>query len=289
VVELEKVNWSNRTIPVGTEDPIDIMTMQFSIPIWISSPAKVKKLGVVERIINSIYNAQGDFNDAVIDNDILLGTRQKVSPFGYQVLLIGNQLQALKQSAVINPTNNNTQPQTAPTSNEMWHAIVNMYGTLRPGISQIRLDSPWDDSEVIGFVSYDPTNDNVLLFDVDVDTIPQNTLNPINAVIDPLISGPGAGLPAAAVGQRYLVLENMGTMTNSPTAWGAIEAQANDIIEYAGGIWQVVFESTTASNVQFVTNLTTGLQYRWTGGETDGEWVKSYEGLYPGGEWSIVL
>jgi hypothetical protein len=218
-----------------------------------------------------------------------LGTRQKVSPFGYQVLLIGNQLQALKQSAVINPTNNNTQPQTAPTSNEMWHAIVNMYGTLRPGISQIRLESPWDDSEVVGFVSYDPTNDNVLLFDVDVDTIPQNTLNPINAVIDPLISGPGAGLPAAAVGQRYLVLENMGTLTNSPTAWGPIEAQANDIIEYASGIWQVVFESTTASNVQFVTNLTTGLQYRWTGGETAGEWVKSYEGLYPGGEWSIVL
>jgi hypothetical protein len=81
----------------------------------------------------------------------------------------------------------------------------------------------------------------------------------------------------------------MGTLTNSPTAWGPIEAQANDIIEYASGIWQVVFESTTASNVQFVTNLTTGLQYRWTGGETAGEWVKSYEGLYPGGEWSIVL
>ena len=38
-------------------------------------------------------------------------------------------------------------------------------------------------------------------------------------------------------------------------------------------------------NVQFVTNITTGLQYRWTGTE----WVKSYEGLYPGGEWSLVL
>jgi len=41
--------------------------------------------------------------------------------------------------------------------------------------------------------------------------------------------------------------------------------------------------------VQFVTNLTTGLQYRWSGSERGAEWVKSYEGLYTGGEWSLVL
>ncbi len=35
---------------VGTENPIDNMTLTFSLPIWISSPAKVKKLGVVERL-----------------------------------------------------------------------------------------------------------------------------------------------------------------------------------------------------------------------------------------------
>jgi hypothetical protein len=37
--------------------------------------------------------------------------------------------------------------------------------------------------------------------------------------------------------------------------------------------------------VEYVTNITTSIQYRWTGTE----WVKSYEGLYPGGEWSLVL
>jgi hypothetical protein len=62
-------------------------------------------------------------------------------------------------------------------------------------------------------------------------------------------------------------------------------AQANDIIEYTGTQWQVVFEATAAETVQFVTNVTTGIQYRWTGRT----WVKSYEGLYPGGEWSLVL
>ena len=47
VCELESVTWTSRSIPMGTEDPIDIATLQFSLPIWISSPAKVKKLGVV--------------------------------------------------------------------------------------------------------------------------------------------------------------------------------------------------------------------------------------------------
>lgn len=290
VVELQSTTWTSRSIPMGTENPIDIMTMTFSLPIWISSPAKVKKLGVVERIIMSVYDAQGDAANAILNNDLLLGTRQKITPYGYQVLLIGNKLQALKQSATIVPGNDNTETQDNPPSNEFWNSIVGLYGTLRPGVSQVRLDNPWDDNEIIGFVSYDPTDDRFLLFEVDQDTIPQNTLPPINAVIDPLLSGPGSGLPPAHMGQRYLLLNAIGNYDNPvpPTSWGQMSAKANDIIEYDGTFneWVVSFEAGAHfDNAQFVTNITTGLQYRWTGTE----WVKSYEGLYPGGEWSLVL
>lgn len=289
VVELESTTWSSRTIPQGTEDPIDIMTMKFSIPIWISSPAKVKKLGVIEKIITSVYNSTGDLNDAVANNDLLLGTRMLFTPYGYQALLIGNKLQALKRSAVVPVPNNNTDPDVSPPSNEFWHAIVGMYGTLRPGISQVRLQNPWDETlEIIGTVSYDPTDDRFLLFDVDADTLPQNTMPPVNAVIDPLLNGPGAGLPAAVVGQRYLILNDIGNLNNNypATAWGDLVAQANNIIEFTDAGWVVSFEAGVHdNNVQFVTNLTTGLQYRYTGSE----WVKSYEGLYAGGEWSLVL
>jgi len=282
VVELESTTWSSRTIPQSTENPIDIMTMRFTLPIWISSPAKVKKLGVVEKIVTSIYDANGDALNAITNSDLLLGTRQLFTPYGYQTLLIGNKLQALKQATVINPSNNNTQPQTAPPSNEFWHAILQMYGTLRPGISQVRLSNEWDSTEIVGYISYDPTDDRFLLFDVDTDTVPQNTLAPIDAVVNPLISGPGAGLSSAVVGQRYLILEDMG----NAEAWTNCVAVANDIIEYAESGWQVAFEAGMHYNdTQFVTNLTTSLQYRWTGSS----WVKSYEGLYPGGEWSIVL
>lgn len=292
VVELDRTTWTSRTIPIGTEDPIDIMTMTFTVPIWVSSPAKVKKLGVIEKIIMSVYDAQGDAVEAITNNDLLLGTRQKFTPYNYQVLLIGNKLQALKYSQTIDQPNSSTTEPDSPPSNEFWQAIVGMYGTLRPGISQIRLDNQWgDDTQMIGTVSYDPTDDRFLLIDLDPDTLPQNTLDAVNAVIDPQLSGPGAGLPVAVTGQRYLILEDIGSDNNSQPAqaWGPVVAHANDIIEFDGTYWNVVFDSAVGTNVQFTTNITTGLQYRWSGSENSAVWVKSYEGLYPGGEWSLVL
>ena len=289
VVELESVTWSSRPIPQGTENPIDIMTMRFGIPIWISSPAKVKKLGVVDKIIYSVFNSLGDASDAVTNNDLLLGTRQQITPYGYQTLLIGNKIQILKERTTVDQPNANTNVPNSPPSNELWPAVVGMYGVLRPGISQIRLEDQWDESgTVIGTVSYDPTDERFMLFDVDVDTIPQNTLAPINAVIDPLISGPGVGLPAAVNGTRYLLLNAVGAIGNiqPAEAWGPLVANANDIVQYINGNWDVVFRAVDSTeNLQFCTNLTTGLQYRWTGSE----WVKSYEGIYPGGTWSLVL
>ena len=56
VVEIENVNFSSRSIPVGTESEIDIATLGFRTPIYISPPAKVKKLGVITSIIMSIFN-----------------------------------------------------------------------------------------------------------------------------------------------------------------------------------------------------------------------------------------
>ena len=88
VVELESVTWSSRSIPSGTDDQIDVCTLRFGLPIWISAPAKIKKLGVVERIIASIYDSQGDASNAIIESDLLLGTRIKVTPYNYQVLLL---------------------------------------------------------------------------------------------------------------------------------------------------------------------------------------------------------
>ena len=292
VVELEQVTWTSRVIPQGTENPIDVMTMRFALPIWISSPAKVKKLGVVEKIIATAFNSNGDANEALVGNDLLLGTRQLLTPYGYQTLLIGNKVQALKYNATVDQYNFSVQEPGSPPSNEFWHAIVGMYGVLRPGISQIRFADQWGgDAEIIGTISYDPSDDRFLLIDIDADTIPQNTLGAIDSVIDPLLNGPGEGLLVAATGTRYLILNDIGNVDNviPAAAWGPVVAKANDIIEFDGTYWVVAFEAATGVNVQYATNITTGLQYRWEGSENGAQWVKSYEGLYPGGEWSLVL
>ena len=290
IVELESTQWTSRSVPVGTEDPIDICTMTFTLPIWISSPAKVMKLGVVERIINNIYDAKGDASNAVLNNDLLLGTRRAITPWEYQTLLIGNKLQVLQPNAVIDEPNASLTPPDSPPSNLLWPAVVGSYGVLRPGISQIFLTQP-DGTEVAGTVSYDPTDDRFMLYNIDEDTVPQNTLSPVRSVIDPLRSGPGAGLPAPVEGQRYLLTNNTGNDSGYAEAWQGtlgqpLIAKRNDIIEYVDDRWQVVFENDSSpDNIQYVTNITTGIQYRWTGTT----WVKSYQGLYPGGQWRIVL
>ena len=290
VVELVSTQWTNKVIPVGTEDPIDIATLTFALPIWISSPAKVKKLGVVERIIANVYDAQGDFQNAIANNDLLLGTRMVITPWDYQTLLIGNKIQALRYNQVVDEPNSSLTPPDEPPSNVLWSAVVGAYGVLRPGISQIYFEQS-DGTEVVGTIAYDPSDDRFLLFTVDEDTVPANTLDPVDAVIDPLRSGPGAGLPAAVAGTRYLLTEATGSWNGNAQAWEGtmgqpLVAMANDIIEYDGERWQVSFAADSSpDNIQYVTNITTEIQYRWTGAT----WVKSYQGLYPGGQWRIVL
>ena len=296
VLYLDDITWSSRTVPVGTENPIDIATLKFKLPMWISSPAKVKKLGVVERIIMSVYDANGDINNAMLDNDLLLGTRQKITPWGYQVLLLGDEasglkLQALAQNQVVDQPNSSVNLPDSPPSNLLWHDIVNQYGKLRPGISYVSLEQA-DGTEVFGYVTYDPTDDRFMLFNPEPGSEPANTLAPLTAVINPLRSGPDAGLVPAATGQRYLLTEDTGSWDgSSPVAWQGSQGQplvahANDIVEYNGNHWIISFDSTSSpNNIQYVTNITTEIQYKWTGSA----WVKSYQGLYPGGEWSLVL
>jgi hypothetical protein len=291
VCNLDSVKWSSRVIPVGTDNPIDVMTMTFSLPIWISSPAKVKKLGVVERVIASIFDAQGDAVNALTDNDLLLGTRVKVTPWGYQVLLLDGQLQILQSSQPANP-DSVTFP-IAENPQITWPAVIAAYGAFRPGISYITLDNPWvPDSSIIGTIAVNPADDRLLIYNIDPDSAPQNTLSPVDAVINPLTTAPGDGLPVAAIGQRYLINNSTGSLENpsNPVAWQGINGQpliahANDIIEYNGVRWGVAFNSRGTTDPQYVINLTTGIQFYWN----DTKWVNSIDGLYPGGTWKLVL
>jgi len=300
VVELNNVTWSSRTVPVGTDDPIDVCSLDFTIPIFLSLPARVKKMGVIHKIISGIFDEDNlDSFDALNSDDILLGTRMKITPQGYQLLYIGNQLQILQANAVENVKNNSFDPLDTQVSNVNWKAVVDQYGVLQSGITQVRLENSITNTEIVGTVAYHPTDDNILLFTVDEDTLPGNSLKAIDAVVNPLRSGPGVTVgkttfPNAKTGQRYLLTESTGGINNPSSsvvqAWKGADdeqliANTNDIIEFNGKFWTVVFDASTTESTEYVTNLTTGLQYQWTGSQ----WKRSIEGVYAGGDWALVL
>ena len=64
----------------------------------------------------------------------------------------------------------------------------------------------------------------------------------IDKIIDPRSSYPGDGtLAAASIDQRYLITESIDDQ-GMPN-W-AVDASANDIIQYNGSKWIVVFDSS---------------------------------------------
>lgn len=285
VVYQDGLTFSSRTIPQGTGNPIDVMSWKFKMPIWISTSSKLKKMGVIQKVIASIF--KGTALQDMQDDDLLLGTRQKITPYGYKVLLLGNTLQLLPANQPFNPSNATLAVPTPPDTSLYWSSLLNVYGTVKPGISQIWLQNPYMDTEIVGTIVADPLDDRVLLYDIDPDTLPQNTLSPVDSIINPIVSGPNAGLPGPVNGRRYLIVEDVGADNNTTVAWGSLVAKANDIIEYHSSTneWVVSFDSAAATTIEYVTNLTTNVQYRYT----NGVWMKAWEGWYDQGDYSIVI
>jgi hypothetical protein len=285
VVYQDGLTFTSRSIPQGTGNPIDVMSWKFYMPIWLSTASKLRKFGVIEKIIASIF--RGNALTDIQDDDLLLGTRQKITPYGYNVLLIDNYLQLLPANEAFYPPNTDLNLPSPPNTSLYWTSLLNVYGALRPGISQIWLQNPYMDTEIVGTIVTNPVDDRLLIYNIDPDTLPQNTLDPVDGVINPLITGPNAGLPGPINGKRYLIVEDIGYDGDPTTAWGNLVAKANDIIEYTTSTneWVVQFDSTTVTSVEYVTNVATNVQYRWT----DGNWMKSYEGWYESGDYSIVI
>lgn len=288
VVYQDGLTFSSRTVAPTTGNPIDIMTWKFYMPIWLSTPAKVKKLGVVHKIIASIF--KGNALTDMQDDHLLLGTREKITPYGYNLLLIGNTLQILPANQTFYPDNSNFDMPLNPNTALYWTSVLNVYGTVRPGISQIWLQNPHMDTDIVGTINFNPEDDRLLIYNIDRDTLPLNTLKSVDSIINPQLKAPGHGLPDTSTGQRYLIVEPIGSSKNSSidySVWGGVVANANDIIEYNGTTqqWEVSFDSVNSAVVEYVTNLTSGIQYRFA----DKAWMKSFEGWYDQGDYNIVI
>ena len=293
-VELTNITFSSRTIPVGADSEIDVASMTFSMPIWLSPPVKVKKLGVVQKIIMSIYDDDGGIAKGLIDGE--LASRSFITPNNFGLLVSGNQLRLLGTTGTNvksggdgfhigarDPSLADPFETFGPPLN--WKLILDQYGKVINGTSQIRLQQV-NGNQIIGTIATTTLDDTILLYTVDGDTIPSNTLTAVKKIINPATFNPGTPVD----GDRYLIINDVGDSTASfqSSTWGTLIANVGDIIEYnsSQSKFLKVFDASDPDSTQhYVTNLNTGIQYRFNGTE----WVKSYEGVYKQGDWTIVL
>ena len=88
----DQITWSSRTIPIGTDNPIDVLTMIFRFPIWINPPAQVNRQNIIESIITSVIEGNKASSEQVDWTEYEFLSRQVVTPGDYSVTLdwIGN-------------------------------------------------------------------------------------------------------------------------------------------------------------------------------------------------------
>lgn len=306
-LELTELTFSSRQIPQGTEQDIDIATLQFLTPIWLTTPAKVKQMGIITNIITSIFvEPEGTLESGeyhTYTETDFFGGRTATAVDGTTlgnlgVLIIDGTAKLLAQAEGVS---NDEVPYKYGT-NISWLRILDQYpGKFQAGLSQIRLLKP-SGTEIIARISLDPTDESIMHLDYDVDTIPADTQVPpnsgktyIDAIIDPTTFDPIS--PVAGI--RYLILEDINTDSRlaqaiaedqAAAAWRNTDgtyliAHANDIITWNGVAWSVVFNSQAVTDLTYITNIRTGIQYVW-----DGEmWAKSFEGEYRSGNWRLFL
>lgn len=278
-VELTNMTWSVRSVPSGVDEIIDVSTLQFELPVFISPPVKVQKQTLIHTILNNL-NQVDDTNLEAFKLDQPFSAQfqnyKVVTLEQYKLRYLDGYATLLNEAGGNTDTDGNTLD---------WKKVLPAYGTLREGISQIRLrqsTDPTDSSQdIIGTIAYDVNNAQRLAVTLDTGTLPANTQGTVDAIINPKQAYPGDGtLPAASSGQRYLILDE----TSSGGIWG-LDASANDIIQYNGSNWIISFDASSTNATEFLTNTTTGDQYEWTGQN----WQNSFEGVYKEGFWRIYL
>jgi hypothetical protein len=303
VINLENVQWSNRSIPVGVDSEIDVATLGFSIPIYISPPTKVKKMGVITNIITSMFDeTRGTIEDGV--SAPILNAYDDFAKPGIAATDFGNKAETdiAGETANVNYKTYGVyvEGDTARLiSNGMvgaknWREVFEQLpGTYSSDVSRIFFNSLDNSSTATGTITLNPFDEGIININWDTDSWPSDTIiegrTTIDYIIDPLRFDPRS---IATAGLRLLLLEDLSDAGASefPEAWKNADgsgfwASANDIIEWDGSKWTIVFDASETTETTYTTNLNTSIQYRFK----NGEWLKSIDGDYPVGTWRIDL
>jgi T4-like virus Myoviridae tail sheath stabiliser len=278
VVELINITWTARSIPQGTDEMIDVASLIFQLPIFLTPPAKVKRQVLIHSILNNINGDYSFIDDISINvNSEPIATRQWITFKDRHIRVTSNSIQLLTRQ-------NTTIDDQGPIPSLLrWNEHFQNYGGIKNGITEIRLklgDSTNPD-EVILRITENSENENLLFYTVDATTLPNDTIMMINGIVDPTNGYPGSNtIPVAQAGQRYLLTDSV--IQNG--LWGTVAADANDIIEFNGSDWIVSFDASAVNVPAYTTNANSMTKLYYTGDD----WVLAIEGIFEQGYWRIV-
>ena len=245
---LTTTNFSSRSIPAGAESEIDICSLEFEMPIYISPPAKVKKLGIVQSIIANVFNEQGDvigLEDLIYNGAYSAVTLTQKNYGSFRVLLFksntGNMTDNQYDLTLVDPIEAVTSLKIDSKDVKIgepidWETVLNVQGGYIPG-SEVWFKKVRG-SEIIGTFVINPLDSSILTVTLDADTYPSNDDIPsaipginsrgtVDAIIDPYKYSPleaygsYAGIP---LGIRFLMLDDV---NNSVNRGGFIEYPSN--------------------------------------------------------------
>jgi hypothetical protein len=172
VVNLTGLNFSSRTIPAGVDSDIDVCTMTFTLPIYVTPPAKVKKLGVVQTVIANVFTESGDILN--LENLVYNGTRGDIvvttnqfsvllfksnngQPYDYDLTLV-NKKQAVQNLGLAEKLQKLGEPID-------WTKIMEVQGGYKPG-STVYFVQP-SGYEMVGTIAVNPVNPDILIVTFD--------------------------------------------------------------------------------------------------------------------------
>ena len=278
VIYLTSTNFSSRSIPQGTETDIDIASLEFEMPIYISPPTKVKKLGVVRAVINNMFTNTGDAVNInnLIYNDSDIQTAIEYKRYGIVMLKADNGVAGDYNISIVDvgqavlDAGLDLPPEKIGKKLD-WQLVLDQYGGYKEGVSRITFKQP-NGGELVGSIAVNPVDPTLLVVSMDMDTVPGNTLitvgrypdntvytsvrsaskGTIDAIINPYNFNPLTTYGSKAnypVGLRYLMLDDL-NMFLAPTRAASIATNIIDTdIDYYRIVRPDQRQKASASNL----------------------------------------
>lgn len=231
-IELVSVDWTSRNVPDVDSTGMDIATMHFKTVMWYSLPALVHHNKLVHQVnINLQAKNNIDPMDIGIED---LGT-VVVSPGDYRIST--EQISKYEYDITLLYSDNSEERGGNKLS---WKDTFDLYGKYVKDQSFIALNKDIeDDSPIKGWIHFeDSLPENKVRLNIDPDSMPTTTINPVNGIIDPVQHNPKTVLPTPVEGVRYIVMNDVdlgGFQWNDDG--NTLNASNNDIIEFSSGKW----------------------------------------------------